>query len=92
MAKGYKTGGREAGTPNLVTADIKQHFEKLLEGNLEALQQDIESLEPKDRVKALLAIARFVIPTVKAIEIEQNKSNFKPFQVNITKDLPNGNN
>ena len=91
MAQGYKSGGRKPGTPNNITTEVKEHFGQLLQGNLEGLQKDIDSLEPKDRIKVILAISRFILPTVKAIEIEQIQSNFKPFQVNITRDSKNGN-
>lgn len=59
MAKGKKTGGRQKGTPNKITALAKGMIEKWLEtlntipeGDMTPLiMQDFLELDPKDRVK-----------------------------------------
>ena len=73
---GKKFGGRVKGTANKVTDKIRGHFEKLLSKNLDKLQKDLDALEPKDRIKAMLELAKFVIPTLKATEIDFN-NDFK---------------
>lgn len=72
---GQKFGGRKKGTANKVTDKIRGHFEKLLSKNLNKLQTDLDALEPKDRIKAMLELAKFVIPTLKATEIDFNDAN-----------------
>lgn len=69
---GKKFGGRKKGTPNKVTDKVRSQFEKLLTKNLATLQNDIEALEPKDRIKVMLELAKFVVPTLKATEIDLN--------------------
>ena len=80
---GMKFGGRKEGTENRVTKDVRGCFLNLIEMNLDNMQKDIDSLEPKERVKALIELAKFVVPTLKAIDIKGNDESFKPIQVNI---------
>lgn len=86
MAKFKKgEGGRPKGAKNKSTEQIRKSFSKLLSNNLEQLETDLQSLEPKERIKYLLDIAKFVVPTLKSTEIEQVGENSinNPF-VNIT--------
>jgi len=66
---GQKFGGRTKGTINKDTAEIRNSFQLLIENNLKQLEQDLKDLEPKDRVKAILDLSKFVIPLLKATEI-----------------------
>lgn len=72
MAKFKKgEGGRPKGAKNKSTEQIRKSFSKLLSNNLEQLETDLQSLEPKERIKYLLDIAKFVVPTLRSTEIEQ---------------------
>lgn len=66
---GQKFGGRIKGTINKDTAEIRNSFQLLIENNLGQLEQDLKDLDPKDRVKAILDLSKFVIPLLKATEI-----------------------
>ena len=68
MTQRQKTGGRTKGTPNKATAELRERFSSLLESNFDTIQSDLNTLEPKDRIKTLLEISKFVIPTLKAVE------------------------
>jgi hypothetical protein len=68
-----KFGGRTKGTPNKATAELRERFTSLLESNFDTIQSDLNTLEPKDRIKTLLEISKFVIPTLTAVE---NKIDF----------------
>ncbi len=46
-----KKGGRQKGTPNKATADVREKFQALVEANLVQLQSDFEQLRPAERVK-----------------------------------------
>jgi hypothetical protein len=61
--------GRPKGTPNKDTAQIRNSFQLLVENNLEQLENDLKALEPKDRVKAIIDLSKFVIPLLKATEL-----------------------
>ncbi len=58
--------GRPKGTPNKVTTEIRERFTALVEDNLDQLNEDLKELDPPQRVKAILDLAKFVIPVMKA--------------------------
>lgn len=66
--KGNQLGGRTAGAVGKSNAKTKEFFALLLENNLSKLQSDIDSLEPKDRLKIMLELASYVIPKLRSVE------------------------
>ncbi|AWG22944.1 hypothetical protein FFWV33_16120 [Flavobacterium faecale] len=77
--------GRPKGTPNKNTAQIRDSFQLLVESNISKLKEDIDKLEPKDRIRTIIDLAKFVLPTLKAIEYNDSidESRFKPVTINI---------
>ena len=79
MAKGKKTGGRQKGTPNKITALAKGMIEKWLEthntipeGDMAPLiMQDFLELDPKDRVKITMEFIKIIMP--RKISIDDNE-------------------
>jgi hypothetical protein len=65
MNKKEKTGGRTIGTPNRTTAEIREQFQKLVSNNIELLENDIKDLEPKERIKTIIELSKFVLPSLK---------------------------
>jgi len=63
-----KFGGRTKGTPNKTSAELRERFTLLLESNMDRIQSDLDTLEPKDRIRTLLEISKFIIPTLKAVD------------------------
>lgn len=72
MAKGEKTGGRIAGVPNKDTVVIRDAFKLLIENNLETLQSDLKALKPNERIKAITELSKFCVPTLKAVDFQDN--------------------
>lgn len=72
MEKRPKYGGRQRGTPNKITKEVKEKFEHLLNSNLDTLQIDLNQLSPRWRVHYILELGKFVIPTMKAQDIDLN--------------------
>jgi hypothetical protein len=70
MATGFKSGGRQKGTPNGETKEIRDKFQMLVEGQLETLEADLKSLRPGDRIKMTIELAKFCLPTLKAIDFK----------------------
>lgn len=66
--QGNKLGGRTSGAVGKSNAKTKEFFALLLENNLSKLQSDIDSLEPKDRLKILIDLAGFIVPKMKSVE------------------------
>lgn len=84
MATGIKTGGRIKGTQNKDTAEIRENFQLLIENNLLQLETDLQELEPKDRIKAILELAKFVLPTLRSTELTtENENDFRPIVINL---------
>lgn len=83
MANGFKSGGRSQGKPNKITAEIRQLFTDLVSANIVTLQADLNALEPKDRIRAIIDISKFVVPTIKAIEINDNETENNTFQIEV---------
>lgn len=81
---GRKFGGRKTGTPNTTTKELREKFTLLLENNFDKLQSDIDLLEPKDRAKTLLELAKFVLPTLRATELTTDAdSNFQTINISF---------
>ena len=51
MAKGYKTGGRQAGTPNKATTEFRQTITSLLEKNAVAMTFGYEQPPKRKRTR-----------------------------------------
>lgn len=85
MATGVKTGGRTTGTLNKTTAEIREHYQNLVSNNLEQLDNDLKSLEPLQRLKMIIELSKFVVPTMKATELTTTgtENGFNPITVHI---------
>lgn len=57
------------GTPNKTTEEIRERFQFLISDNLEKLQEDLTALDPDKRLKYIIELSKFVIPTLKATDI-----------------------
>ena len=84
MFKGQRQNGRAVGCKNKTTTQIRETFKNLLENNLEQVQNDLDALDPKDRVLFLLKLTSFVIPTLRSIEVnEMNIKDIEPIIIQI---------
>ena len=79
--------GRPKNSKNVISETARSSFNLLLKNNLEKLQSDLDSLEPKDRVNAVINIAKFILPTLKAVDVTPETRNmFKPVQLNFSNE------
>jgi len=83
--------GRPKGTPNKTTAEIRENFTLLLDNNIDKMQSDIDQMEPTQRVKILLELAKFVLPTLKAMELNTSNENkgFTPIIIQLENENSN---
>ena len=82
---GQKYGGRTAGAVNKTTAEIREHYQNLVSNNLEQLDNDLKSLEPLQRLKMIIELSKFVVPTLKATELTTTgtENGFNPIIINL---------
>jgi hypothetical protein len=64
-----KMSSRE-GVPNRATSEVRRAFKQLVESNLPQMQSDLDSLEPKDRIRFILEMAKFILPTLQAVSVD----------------------
>ena len=61
---GKKYGGREAGTPNRLTKELRAALKNILHQEIELLPDHFDKLEPKDRLELLVKLLPFALPKV----------------------------
>ena len=71
MAKGKKTGGRKAGTPNKTTAFSKSVIQEILTDytSSDMFKKDMENLEPKDRLDIMVKLMAFTTPKPQSVDM-----------------------
>jgi len=67
MAKGNKTGGRVAGTPNRLTSELRSVLKDMLFNELQSLPDRLDKLPDKDRIEIILKLMPFVCPKVEPV-------------------------
>ena len=67
-----RLGGRQKGTPNKVTASVKDWLSGLIDKNRKQIEKDIKQLEPKERLQVLEKLMQYVIPKQQAVSADVN--------------------
>jgi hypothetical protein len=83
MDKRQKTGGRQKGTPNHLTKDLRQRISDFLAENWEGVQEDFDSLEPKERLAFYEKLLSYSLPKLLATEISTEKPKEEKIQAVI---------
>jgi hypothetical protein len=76
MAKGKKTGGRQLGTENKVSRDIKEAYRLLLEdniGNMNAWLKKIAKKNPEKALQLMISMSEFVLPKLQRTTIKDER-------------------
>ena len=63
-----KFGGREKGTPNKQTKEIRAVLKQIVSKELENISTHIQELEPSERAKLLLKLLPYVMPKVNSVD------------------------
>lgn len=64
--------GRPRGKRNHATSDLASRIGQILDKNTERLQEDLDSLQPVERVKAITGLIGYVIPKKQALNVQQS--------------------
>jgi hypothetical protein len=67
MAQRTKTGGRQIGTPNRVTKELRVALKDALYNELENLGGYLAGLEPKDRLEIIVKLLPYALPKVEQV-------------------------
>lgn len=68
--KSGNPGGRPKGAQNRLTGTLKEWIADLLNRNRERIEEDLEALEPKDRLVMMERLMGYVLPKCKVDEEE----------------------
>uniref|UniRef100_A0AB33JHM5 Phage protein n=1 Tax=Prevotella sp. GTC17262 TaxID=3236797 RepID=A0AB33JHM5_9BACT len=65
-----KTGGRTKGTPNKVTASLKDFIRNLIDENREQVIADLRELEPYQRLLFIERLIGYVLPKQASVDVQ----------------------
>ena len=72
MFKGVRNeNGRPVGSKNKSTVLIKNTIASILNDNVELFKEKLLKLNDKDFVRAYMDLTKYVIPTMKAVEVNE---------------------
>jgi len=72
MFKGIRNeNGRPVGSKNKSTVLIKNTIASILNDNVELFKEKLLKLNDKDFVRAYMDLTKYVIPTMKAVEVNE---------------------
>ena len=63
---GKKFGGRKKGTPNKLTAEVKEKIKYLLDGAIDSI--DLSKCTTAERIRLIEIGLRYTLPTMKQVE------------------------
>lgn len=63
---GKKYGGRKKGTPNKLTAEVKEKIKHLLDGAIDSI--DLSECTIAERIRLIEIGLRYTLPTMKQVE------------------------
>lgn len=72
-----KTGGRQAGTPNKTTSEIREKISDILTEHFtpEKVAGNLEAMEPKDRLTFLTKLLDYTTPKLQSTQMEVKENN-----------------
>lgn len=70
---GKKFGGREKGTPNKLTKELRTILKNLIFSELETLDEKMNQLEPKERIEILIKLIPYALPKIETISHSTNE-------------------
>jgi len=62
-------GGRAKGTPNKSTSEVKEWVKMVLEHERGRFMEDLDYLQPYERVKTILGLLPYVVPKVSEVNL-----------------------
>jgi len=75
MANGFKTGGREKGTPNKITNEIRETYKELIENNLSNIDiwlKEVSNKNPDKALNFIIRLSEFVVPKLQSTNLSSS--------------------
>ncbi len=76
-----KTGGRKKGTPNKTTESTRKWLNNLIDNNREQIENDLQALEPKERLIILEKFMQYTTPKMSNVQQNINFDNLTENQL-----------
>ncbi|MDA8707264.1 hypothetical protein N9L97_02975 [Cyclobacteriaceae bacterium] len=70
---GKKYGGREKGTPNRLTKELRSVLKDIVYQELEKIEEHLNELGPKERLELVLKLMPYTLPKVNNISHTTNE-------------------
>ena len=68
-------GTTRKGSPNKAKKALEERVRELVEGNIALIKKDLKSLKPKDRIKAITDLMKYVLPAKRTVDSTINIEN-----------------
>lgn len=65
---GQKTGGRQTGTPNKVTKELREQLKNILSAELSELPEMLKNMQPDKRLDIVIKLMPYCMPKIESIE------------------------
>jgi vacuolar-type H+-ATPase subunit E/Vma4 len=70
--KSGNPNGRPKGATSKAKSNLIEQIKSIVENNVNRLEEDLKSLEPDERVRAITNLIAYVIPKRQAVNVEQS--------------------
>ena len=70
---GNKYGGRQKGTPNRITKELRSLLKDVMYDEIGALQERLDALNPKERVELIIKLMPYALPKVTSVSHTTNE-------------------
>ena len=83
--KNINRSGRKTGSVNKITSEIRHNYLQLIQDNYKTLESDLKCLKSAERVKAIIELSKFILPTLKATEMHllNEDTKFKSIEIEL---------
>jgi len=72
MTQRKKTGGRETGTPNKMTKELKEVLSDIVNNELANVKKLLSTLTPKERLDVVIKLLPYIVPRLKETDLNIN--------------------
>jgi hypothetical protein len=73
MSTAIKTGGRQQGTPNKLTKELREKLKVIMDVELDGINEMLNTLKPKQRIELIIKLLPYVLPKVEAVNYTENE-------------------